>query len=85
MTSQKHRASALRLKRLLGLGSYDTAWSWLHKLRRAMVRLGWGQLTGEVEVDEKYLGEIETKVRGRGTKRKTIVTIAKEVRGRGQC
>jgi len=83
VTSQKHGASALGLKRVLGLGSYNTAWTWLHKLRRAMVRHGRDQLTGEVEVDETYVGGIGTKVRGRGAKRKTIVAIAAEVRGRG--
>jgi transposase-like protein len=83
VTSQKHGASALGLKRVLGLGSYNTAWNWLHKLRRAMVRPGRGQLTKEVEVDETYVGGVGTKVRGRGAKRKTIVAIAAEVRGRG--
>jgi len=83
VTSQKHGASALGLKRVLGLGSYDTAWSWLHKLRRAMVRPGRDQLTGEIEVDETYVGGVGSKVRGRGAKRKTIVAIAAEVRGRG--
>lgn len=83
VTSQKHGASALGLKRVLGLGSYDTAWSWLHKLRRAMVRPGRDQLTGEVEVDETYVGGKGTKIRGRGAKRKTIVAIAAEVCGRG--
>ena len=81
--SQKHGASALGLKRVLGLGSYNTAWAWLHKLRRAMVRPGRDQLTGEVEVDETYVGGVEKNVRGRGVKRKTIVAIAVEVRGRG--
>jgi len=83
VTSQKHGASALGLKRVLGLGSYDTAWSWLHKLRRAMDRPGREQLTGEVEVDETYVGGVGTKVRGRGAERKTVVAIAAEVRGRG--
>jgi transposase-like protein len=82
VTSQKHGASALGLKRVLGLGSYNTAWNWLHKLRRAMVRAGRDQLSGEVEVDETYVGGVGTKVRGRGAKRKTIVAIAAEVRGR---
>jgi transposase-like protein len=81
--SQKHGASALGLKRVLGLGSYNTSWTWLHKLRRAMVRPGRDQLTGEVEVDETYVGGAAKKVRGRGAKRKTIVAIAAEVRGRG--
>ena len=83
VTSQKHGASALGLQRVLGLGSYNTAWTWLHKLRRAMVRSGRDRLTGPVEVDEKYVGGIESKVRGRGAKRKKIVVIAAEVRGRG--
>jgi hypothetical protein len=83
VTSQKHGASALGLQRVLGLGSYNTAWNWLHKLRRAMVRHGRDQLRGAIEVDETYVGGIGTKVRGRGAKRKTIVAIAAEVRGRG--
>jgi hypothetical protein len=40
MTTQKNGASALGLQRVLGLKSYETAWAWLHKLRRAMVRPG---------------------------------------------
>jgi len=83
VTSQKHGASALGLQRVLGFGSYNTAWNWLHKLRRAMVRHGRDQLSGAIEVDETYVGGIGTKVRGRGAKRKTIVAIAAEVRGRG--
>ena len=83
VTSQKHGASALGLQRVLGLGSYNTAWNWLHKLRRAMVRHGRDQLSGAIEVDETYVGGIGTKVRCRGAKRKTIVAIAAEVRGRG--
>jgi transposase-like protein len=83
VTSQKHGASALGLKRVLGLGSYNTAWTWLHKLRRAMVRPGRDQLIGDVEIDETYVGGIGTKVRGRGARRKAIVAIAAEVRGRG--
>ncbi len=83
VTSQKHGASALGLQRVLGLGSYNTAWTWLHKLRRAMVRHGRDKLTGAAEVDETYLGGVGTNVRGRGAERKAIVAIAAEVRGRG--
>ena len=83
VTSQKHGASALGLQRVLGLGSYNTAWNWLHKLRRAMVRLGRDQLSGPIEVDETYVGGVGAKIRGRGAKRKSIVAIAAEVRGRG--
>ena len=49
ITSQKSGASALGLQRVLGFGSYETAWSWLHKLRRAMVRPGRDRLKGTVE------------------------------------
>lgn len=83
VTSQKHGANALGLQRVLGLGSYNTAWIWLHKLRRAMVRHGRDQLTGAIEVDETYIGGRGAKTRGRGSKRKAIVVIAAEVRGRG--
>lgn len=80
VTSQKHGASALGLQRVLGLSRYDTAWTWLHKLRRAMVRPGRERLSGRVEVDETYVGG--TKVggkRGRGAEKKEIVAIAVEI------
>ena len=60
VTNQKHGVSALGLQRILGLGSYQTAWAWLHKLRRAMVRPGRDLLGGAVEVDETYVGGRET-------------------------
>jgi len=56
VTTQKYGASALGLQRVLGLGSYRTAWMLLHKLRRAMVRPGRDRLQGLVEVDEIYIG-----------------------------
>ena len=59
ITSQKSGASALGLRRALGLGSYQTAWTWLHKLRRAMVRPGRDRLRGYVEVDEAFVGGAE--------------------------
>lgn len=52
LTNQKQGVSALGLQRVLGLGSYQTAWAMLHRLRRAMVRPGREQLRGLVEVDE---------------------------------
>jgi len=80
VTSQKDGASALGLKRVLGLGSYQTAWTWLHKLRHAMVRPGRDQLRGRIEVDETYVGgsHVGSK-RGRGSEGKEIVVIAVEV------
>lgn len=83
VTSQKNGVSALGLQRVLGLGSYETAWTWLHKLRRAMVRPGRDCLTGAVEVDETYVGGPEEGKRGRETKSKAIVAVAAEKRGRG--
>jgi transposase-like protein len=79
VTSQKFGGSALGLQRVLGLGSYETAWTWLHKLRRAMVRPGRDRLAGRVEVDETYVGGDEEDVRGRQTQKKAIVAIAVEV------
>ena len=80
VTSQKNGASALGLKRVLGFGSYQTAWTWLHKLRHAMVRPGRELLRGRIEVDETYVGGSETGSKpGRGDERKEIVAIAVEV------
>ncbi len=83
VTSQKTGASALNLQRVLGLGSYRTAWTWLHKLRRAMVRPGRERLSGRVEVDESYVGGKEEGVHGRETAKKAIVAIAAEENGDG--
>jgi transposase-like protein len=55
VTNQKQGVSALGLQRVLGLGSYQTAWTMLHRFRRAMIRPGREQLKGVVEVDETYL------------------------------
>jgi hypothetical protein len=54
LTSQKNGVSAVALQRVLGWGSYQTAWTCLHKLRRAMIRPGRERLAGVVEVDESY-------------------------------
>jgi transposase-like protein len=78
VTSQKYGANALGLQRVLGL-SYETAWQWLHKLRRAMVRPGRDQLAGCVQVDETYVGgRKKPGKRGRGAGGKTLVAIAVE-------
>jgi transposase-like protein len=77
VTSQKSGASALGLQRVLGLGSYETAWSWLHKLRRAMVRPGRDGLKGTVEVDEAFVGGVSSG-HGRDGVGKAMVAIAAE-------
>jgi transposase-like protein len=83
VTSQKNGASALGLKRVLGLGSYETAWMMLHKLRRAMVRPGRDKLSGVIEVDETYIGGLEEGLRGRKIESKTLVVIAAQEDGKG--
>ena len=82
-TSQKTGVSALGLQRVLGLGSYETAWVWLHKLRRAMVRPGRDRLQGAVEVDEIYVGGERAGKRGRGAAGKSLVVVAAEEDGAG--
>ena len=82
ITSQKYGANALGLQRVLDLGSYETAWQWLHKLRRAMVRPGRDQLSGCVQVDETDIGgRKKPGKRGRGAAGKAIVAMAVEDRG----
>jgi transposase-like protein len=83
VTSQKNGVSALGLQRVLGLGSYETAWTWLHKLRRAMVRPGRDCLSGEIEIDETYVGGPEPGKPGRQTEDKAVVVVAAEKSGRG--
>jgi transposase-like protein len=80
---QKNGVSALGLQRILGFGSYETAWTWLHKLRRAMVRPGRDRLTGEVEVDETYVGGLEPGKGGRSRGSKALVGIAAQGEGKG--
>ena len=81
VVNQKSGASALGVQRVLGLGSYRTAWNWLHKLRRAMVRPGRDRLSGTVEVDEVYIGGERPGKRGRGAAGKALVVIAAQVDG----
>ena len=80
VTSQKNGASAKGLQRILGLGSYKTAWTLLHKLRRAMVRPGRDRLTGIVEVDEIYIGGAKSGKRGRGAEGKALVVIVSQIK-----
>jgi len=82
VTSQKNGVSALGLQRVLGLGSYKTAWALLHKLRRAMVRPGRDRLTGSVEVDETYWGSDERPAVGRLIYDKAVIAIAAQKAGR---
>lgn len=78
VVSQKHGVNALGLQKTLGLGSYHTAWEWLHKLRRAMVRPGRDKLNGIVEINEAFIGGKQFGKRGRGADGKTLILIAAE-------
>lgn len=82
VTNSKAGTSALTLQRLLGLGSYQTAWAWQHKLRRAMVRPGRDRLSGTVEVDESFVGGLGGG-QGRSTQTKALIVVAAEEVGRG--
>ena len=84
VVAQKTGASASNMKDFMGFGTYETAWQWLHKLRRIMVRSGRENLTGEVEVDETYIGgdEIGTGKQGRGADEKSLVVVATECIGK---
>ena len=78
ITTQKYGANALGLTRVLEPGCYETSWQWLHKLRRAMVRLGRDRLCGCVQVDETYVGGRKSGKRGRGAEGKALVAIGVE-------
>lgn len=80
LTGQKNGASALGIQKIMGLGSYKTAWAWLHKLRRAMVTPGRDNLSGIIEMDETYIGGEKTGSRGRGATGKSLVVIAVEIK-----
>ena len=82
VSTQKTGGSAKGLMRLLGLRSYQTAWAWLHKLRRAMVRPDREKLAGAVEVDDAFVGGVEEGVHGRETETKAKIVVAVELDGR---
>ncbi len=86
--TQKDGVSALSLKRSLDIGSYQTAWAMLHRLRSVLVRPGRERLSGTVEVDETYIGGEEAGLGGRATGKKSLVGIAVEhvdPNGFGRC
>lgn len=83
VTSSKGGIAAAELQRQMAFGSYQTAWSWLHKIRTAMVRPDRAPLSGRVEADETYLGGPKPGKPGRGAAGKTMVAGAVEA-GRGE-
>jgi transposase-like protein len=82
IVAQKNGVSAKGLQKILGLGSYQTAWTWLHKFRRLMVLSSRNKLSGVVEVDETLVGGKKQGKRGRGAEGKSLVVIAVEIVGK---
>ena len=85
----KYGISALSLKRVLEIGSYQTAWAMLHRLRSVLVRPGRDLLSGTVQVDETYIGGAEPGLAGGRAKGKKVLTViaveVREPRGLGRC
>lgn len=77
--TSKSGTSALALQRALEIGSYQTAWMMLHRLRSVLVRPGRERLCGTVEVDETYIGGVDKGVPGRGRGKKVLTAIAVEI------
>jgi len=82
IVAQKNGVSAKGLMKVLGLGSYKTSWTWLHKFRRLMVLSGRTKLQGTVEVDEVLIGGKKSGKRGRGAGGKSLIAVAVEIKGR---
>ena len=82
ITNEKHGVSAQGLQRLPGLGSYQTAWTMLHRYRAAMVDPLRTKLSGIVEVDETYVGGVDPgNIRASDkTSKKSIVAVAVELK-----
>ena len=78
VTGSKGGISAMELQRQMGFGSYQTAWSWLHKIRKAMVRPEREPLSARVEADETLIGGAKPGRPGRGAAGKTVVAGAVE-------
>lgn len=84
VSASKGGISALELQRQMGFGSYQTAWTWLHKIRRAMVRPGRAALTAQVEADETYVGGAEPGKPGRGGGKTVVAGAVESGRGKGR-
>jgi hypothetical protein len=76
LTSAKNGASAKTLHRILGFGSYPTAWAMLHRFRCAIGHSGHDMLSGHVEVDEITFGGVRHGKRGRGVEDKPLLNLA---------
>ena len=84
MMTSKAGTSALNLQRVLGLGSYQTAWAMLHRYRDVMVVPGREKLSGDIEMDETFVGGVKPGKRGRGADGKVLVAGAIERAPKGR-
>jgi transposase-like protein len=75
ISTRRTGISAMDLMRIMGFGSYKTAWTWLHKLRAALVRPEREPLGPFVQMDEALVG-------GKGGPHKELVLVAAEADGR---
>jgi transposase-like protein len=82
VSASKGGISALELQRQMGFGSYQTAWTWLHKIRRAMVRPGREALREQIEADETYVGGAEPGKPGRGGGMTVVAGAVESGRGK---
>ena len=82
VTAQKNGVSALGLQQALGFGSYETAWAWMQKLRRAMVRPDRDMLCGVVELDEIFIGGRTPRRPGNHTDKATVIVAVERVGAR---
>ena len=80
-STRKSSVNAVSLQELLGLGSYQTAWRWLQKLRTCTIFPDREKLSGNIEADEFYLGGERSGKRGRGADHKCKVAVAIERKG----
>jgi len=75
ISARRTGISGKDLQRIMGFGSYETAWTWLHKLRSAMVRSDSEPMGPFVQTDEALVG-------GKGGPHKELVLVAAEANGR---
>ena len=81
LARHKKGISVLQFQRDTGVGSYQTAWVLLHKLRSGLTNLPAPLLKGGVEADETYIGGYRAGWNGRGVG-KAGVAVVVERRGR---
>ena len=79
---QKSGINAKNLQTFIGLGSYQTAWAWLHKIRHSLRKKGRTKLNSCVEVDESFFGGVTAGKRGRGAENKQLLVVGVEKAGK---